>query len=86
MAAPTAKQLIKEIEDELQSVKDKVQDIGYEVRTLQGKAKELEKTLQDTKTELVPRIEYNLLRTIVFGLVGLILVGVVTALVSQVIK
>lgn len=86
MAAQTAKQLIKEIEDELQSVKDKVQDIGYEVRTLQGKAKELEKTLQDTKTELVPRVEYNLLRTIVFGLVGLILMGVVTALVSQVIR
>lgn len=84
MAAPTAKQLIREIEDELQVVKSKVQDIGYEVRTLQAKAKDLEKALSATKSELVPRVEYNLIRSIVFGMLGLILIGVMTAIIGTV--
>jgi len=86
MAAPTAKQLIKEIEDELQGVKDSVTAISFEVRTLQTKAKELEDMLDRTKEDLVPRVEYNLIKTLVFGMIGMVLMGVMTALVSQVIR
>lgn len=85
MPRPTATQLIKEIEEELDKVKTDVVSLGYEMKILQDKAKQLEVTLKDMKTEAVPRVEYNLLRTIVFGLTGLILMGVVTALVGQVV-
>ena len=85
MAAPTAKQLIKEIEDELEALKSEVQDVRYDVRTLKSKTKELDKAIENTQSQLIPLSEYNLVKSAVLGFFALLGVSIVGALLGQVV-
>lgn len=85
MTKPTAQQLIKEIEQELYGVHDEVKDLGYQIKDLQSKAKQLEETLHLINSQLIPRVEYDLVKKVVFGAVGFILISVMTALIALVV-
>jgi len=86
MAKPTAHQLIKDIENQLTNVKSEVKDLDYRIQSLQTKAEQLEHSLDKVESQLIPPSEYNIVKQLIFGAVGLILVAVVGALITLVVK
>lgn len=89
MANQKSHQLIKDIEKELVKVRAEIRDsyreLDWRIQSLQAKAVELENQLDKIEQQLIPPSEYKILKQIIFGAVGLILVAVVTALIGKVI-
>lgn len=96
MAKPTAHQLVKEIQKELERVRIELgllgadvkvlRDLGYEIKSLHEKAKQLEEALDKIEKQLIPPSEYKIVKQLIFGAVGLALVALIGALISQVLK
>lgn len=82
----TAKQEITELEKELDSLNDKVRDLQWEVKSLQEKAKAVEAHIEKLTGETIHRIEFDPIKSLVYGMVGIVLTGVVTAILALVIK
>lgn len=81
-----AQSLIRDIEKELTSVKIKIAELNGEVDGLKNKAIELEKTIDSLTTNKVDSKEFNPVRSLVYGLVGLILTAVVLAMIGLVLR
>lgn len=95
MVKPTALQLVKEIERDLDRVKEELKeqgddvkafrDLAYEVRALKDKVKQLEELLKAIRKEAISKDRYTIVEKIVFGLVGLVLVAFATYMINGVI-
>lgn len=79
-----AQNLVREIEKELTSVKVKIAELNGEVDHLKSKALDLEKTIDSLTDDKVDTKEFTPVQRLVYGLVGLILAAVVTAMIGLV--
>lgn len=77
--------LIQDIEKELDSVRGRISDLSYDVRTLQTDAKRLEETIKMLNGQVVTKIEFMPVKSLVFGAVGLLLTLLIGAIVALVV-
>lgn len=77
--------LIQDIEKELDKVRGRISELSYDVRTLQNDAKRLEETIKTLNGQVVTRIEFTPVKSLVFGAVGLMLTLLIGAIVALVV-
>lgn len=82
----TAKQEITELENELDTLNDKVRDLQWEVKGLQERAKAVEAHIEKLTGDVVPRVEFDPIKSLVYGAITLILTAVMTAIIALVVK
>ena len=87
---PTSPQkLIKDIEKEVKELRTKtdlIPELDWRVKAIEKDIEQLMATIKDNNISAVSHIEFEPIRTIVYGLVGLILTAVVVALVGLVVR
>lgn len=77
--------LIQDIEKELDKVRGRISELSYDVRTLQTDAKRLEETIKTLNGQVVTKIEFTPVKSLVFGAVGLMLTLLIGAIVALVV-
>lgn len=77
--------LIQDIEKELDKVRGRISELSYDVRTLQSDAKRLEETIKTLNGQVVTKIEFTPVKSLVFGAVGLMLTLLIGAIVALVV-
>lgn len=86
MARQTAAQLIKDIEKELDSLSAEVRDLHWEVKHLKEKVGAVEARVEKLGADTVSKTEFEPTKSLVYGLLGIVLTAVAVALMGQVIK
>lgn len=86
MPRPTATHLFKDLEKDLVELDKKVIGLEFKVTEIDKDLVKIEEKVKEIRTELIPPSEWTLIKKIVFGAVGIVLVGLLTTLLSQVLK
>lgn len=61
-------------------------DLSYDIQYIKRDIAEIKQTIKESKEDYISRAEFNPIKQIVYGLVGLILTGVVGALLTLVLR
>jgi archaellum component FlaC len=72
--------------DEMNAAENKLNQISWQIKSLQEKAKELEKTLEGLEKKTVSRVEFLPVKSLIFSLAGAILLAAVAAIMKVILK
>lgn len=85
MANEALKQ-VKEIEKELDRVRDKISEVSFEVRTLQDEARRLEKTIEDLSGNVITREKFAPYEKLLSAIGIAVTLAIVGAIMASVLK